>query len=154
MNRKFIQIISTFGIVFLFSTTLCSMLFAEGLTNPDFNNALSTNASVNFTEDFTTTTYLDPTSTAVGWGSGAITNDRDIALSALGFYPTLNPLRSIEAQGKRVYGVQYNVLSSVDSLNVFDISDPSDIQRTGVRGSMQWQMAIAVEGDVVYTGRG
>jgi len=130
------------------------MLFAEGLTNPDFNNALSTIASVNFTEDFTTTTYLDPTSTAVGWGSGTITNDRDIALSALGFYPTLNPLRAIEAQGKRVYGVQYNVLSSVDSLNVFDVSDPTDIQRTGVRGSMQYQMAIAVEGDVVYTGRG
>lgn len=150
MNRKFIQIISTLGIVLLVSTNLTFMLFAEGLTNPGSKNEFSTNATVNFTEDFTTTTYLDPTSTALGWGSGVITNERDIALSNLGFYGTLNPLRAIEAQGRRVYGVQYNTLSGVDSLNVFDISDPTDIRRTGVRGSMQYQMAIAVEGDVVF----
>jgi hypothetical protein len=153
MNRKFIQIISTLGIVWLVSTNLTFMLFTEGLTNPGSNNELRINASVNFTEDFTTTTYLDPTTTADGWGSGIVINERDIVLSALGFYETNNPLRAIEVQGRRVYGVQYNALVSTESLNVFDISDPANIMRTGFRTSMPGQMAIAVEGDAVYAGR-
>lgn len=153
MNRKFIQIISTLGIVLLVSTNLTFMLFAEGLTNPDFNNTLSKNASVSFTEDFTTTTYRDATTTAFGWGTGTVTNARVLGIAALGFIASTNPIRAMEVQGKRVYAAQYNPTSSMDSLNVYDISDPANIFRSGTRSTMQWLMSIAVEGDVVYGGR-
>ena len=154
MNRKFIQIVSTFGIIFLISTTLCSMLFAEGLTNPGSNNELSLDASVSFTEEFTTITYRDATTTAFGWGTGTITSARDLGIAALGFIASTNPIRDIEVQGKRAYAVQYNPTSGSESLNVFDISEPTNIRRTGYRNSHLQQMSIAVEGDAVYAGRG
>lgn len=154
MNRKFIQIISTFGIVLLVSTNLTVMLFADGLTNPGSNNELSTNATVNFTEDFTTTTYRDVTSSAFGWGTGSITNRRDLVITPLDFIASTNPIRAIEVQGKRVYAVQYNPSASAESLNVYDVSDPANIRRTGTRTSLSQLMSIAVEGDAVYAGRG
>lgn len=154
MNRKFIQIISTLGIVLLVSTNLTVMLFADGLTNPGSNNELSKDLSDNFTEDFTTITYRDATTTAFGWGTGTITNERNLVIAPLGFVASDNPIRAIEVQGKRAYAVQYNPVSSAYSLNLYDLSDPTDLWRTGFRGSMSYQMSIAVEGDAVYVGRG
>ncbi|MHA1210893.1 MAG: GGIII-like transmembrane region-containing protein [Candidatus Heimdallarchaeota archaeon] len=154
MNRNLKRFTITFGIVLLVSTNICSMLFTEGFTEPDFNNELIKAASENFTEDFTTTTFSDVTSTAFGWGSGTITNDRELAISPLGFMASENPIRAIDVQGKKAYAVQNNPSSPSYSLNIYDLSDPSDISRTGYRDSMSHQMAIAVEGDVVYAGRG
>jgi len=152
MNNKIKRFVISFSIVFLFSSMLCSVFFVGGLTNQG-KSSFSKNASDSFTEDFTTTTYKQPLSTAHGWGSGVITNARDYYLTNLDFYPTMYPLRAIEVQGKRVYGVQFHPSDLSESLNVFDITDPTDIKRTGVRSSMAGQAAIAVEGDAIFAGR-
>ncbi len=108
-----------------------------------------------FVEDFTSTTYRDGGSTdAFGWGMDTLTNNKNLTMTALDFEASLNPIRSIDVQGRKVYAVQYNPASTMESLNVYSINNPSNIYRTGFRSSLQRQMSIAVSGDYLFVGRG
>lgn len=108
-----------------------------------------------FVEDFTSTTYVDGGATnAWGWGMDTLTNNKNLTMTALDFEASLNPIKSIDVQGRKAYAVQYDSSSSTESLNVYSINDPSNIYRTGFRSSMRRQMSIAVSGDYLFVGRG
>jgi len=122
--------------------------------NPN-NTTFTTQSTDGFVEDFTDTVYRDtPATDAYGWGWDALTNAKNLSMVALDFEASLNPIRSIDVQGRKVYAVQYSSIAATESLNVYSINDPSDIYRTGFRNSLRRQMTIAVSGDYVFVGRG
>jgi hypothetical protein len=106
----------------------------------------------NYFEDFTTMTYLDsgPTN-AHGWGNGTITNPRTYIGQQLGFYATSDPVRSVEVQGRKAYiGVTANPGSQ--SLQILDLTDPSNIVQLSNRDAPTRTYDVHVEGDILYVG--
>jgi len=103
-------------------------------------------------EDFSDESYKDPSTTAWGWGSGTLTNTRDFSWDLLDFYATPSPVRGLAVQGRNVYVVQFND-SSYHTIGCYDINNPNDIVLLSERLSLQRTLAIAVDGDVGYTGR-
>jgi len=127
----------------------------NGETLNPVNTTFTTQSVEVFVENFTTDALEDAGATnAYGWGSGALTNSKNLSMTALDFEPSLNPVKSIDVQGRKVYAVQYNPSTSTESLNIYSINDPSNIYRTGFRDSMQEQISIAVSGDYIFAGRG
>ncbi|HUT79829.1 MAG TPA: GGIII-like transmembrane region-containing protein [Candidatus Bathyarchaeia archaeon] len=116
-------------------------------------NKYMTNNLVNYVEDFTTTTFQDPITDAVGWGTGTLTNPRDYVAEQLDFYETLYPVTSIDVQGRNAYYSCYNTTSSLYVINSLDINDPENLFYTSGRASLLGTRTIAVNGDTLYTGR-
>ncbi len=111
------------------------------------------NAVDSYLEDFTTTTVMNGSTTAFGWGSGTVTKDRNFTLSELDFYSTTLPVRGLAVQGRKAYVVQYGYLTSDHTISCFSIEDPSSINFLSERDSLSRTISVAVDGDVVYTGR-
>ncbi len=107
-----------------------------------------------FVEDFTSTTFRDGATNAYGWGTGTLTNRKNLTMSELDFEPSIHPIKSIDVQGRKAYAVQYNPTIALESLNIYSINDPSNIYRTGFRSSMRLLQTIAVSGDYIWTGVG
>lgn len=101
----------------LFPLTNIFTLTASGLNGSDIWNNLSPNGVVNYFEDFIDENYNDDSSTtAEGWGTGTIRNARDYAVEILDFYPTIQPVRGLDVQGRKAYIGGYNATHSTQTL--------------------------------------
>jgi hypothetical protein len=141
--------------LFLIALLPLSMMTTFGLAvmKPSENGNLLPAASASYVEDFTTTTFLEPTSSAFGWGTGTVTNARNISYATQDLFSTPDPITSIDVQGRRVYAATYNnTVASIDSICIFDIYDPTNIKKTSSRDSWNNMLTVAVDGDYLYGG--
>ncbi|MHA1514287.1 MAG: hypothetical protein ACTSPF_02020 [Candidatus Heimdallarchaeaceae archaeon] len=95
-------------LVFVFATSSITLTHVNGLVNDNSDTELSIVGLYN--EDFDYATYKDPITTAWGWGSGALTNERDFSWALLDFYNTPNQARSVDVQGRKVYVSQFKLM--------------------------------------------
>ncbi len=137
----------------LFPLTNIFTLTASGLNGNDIWNNLSPNGLVNYFEDFIDENYNDDSSTtAEGWGTGTIRNARDYAVEILDIYPTIQPVRGLDVQGRKAYIGGYNATDDAQTLLILNISDPANMELMSYRDSSEHIGPIKVDGDVVYTG--
>ncbi len=105
-----------------------------------------------YEDDFSTTTYRDGGSTtAEGWGTGAITSPRNFQIQSLDNYSAGYECRSIDVQGRRLYVTHYKPTGTF-SLDVLDITDPSNLFRLGYRSAASYITASEVDGQIMYIG--
>jgi hypothetical protein len=106
----------------------------------------------NYTEDFTSVTYLDagPT-TASGWGNGTLTSTRSLSGSQLSFIPTADPVTSIDVQGRKLYATQFTT-TIASGLSIYNITDPTSPILLDDRGASNYITQCVVDGDVMYIG--
>jgi len=140
------------GLVFLTVLfTSSNIILTSALVETMFPQ-ITTNDTDIFVEDFEDTTFKSPSTNAYGWGTGTVTNARNVSLIPLDFYPTKNPLRGIEVQGRKAYAVGYNSTSAIETLLAFNINDPVEIHLASYRSSLTELYSLAVSGDTLYGG--
>ena len=105
-----------------------------------------------FTDNFTTTDHKAHTSYASGWGNGAITKERNIAFAYKDYFATTNPITALAVQDRFVYANGYDDDNHIETLLVFNLSDPTDIQLTSHRDSLIGHYSLEVDGDKLYAG--
>ncbi len=137
-------------LVFVFATSSITSTHVNGLVNDNSDTELSIVGLYN--EDFDYETYKDPITTAWGWGSGALTNERDFSWALLDFYNTPNQARSVDVQGRKVYVSQFNAFTASNSIGCYNINDPSNILLMSERGSIPRTLTFVVDGDAGYAG--
>ncbi len=147
IKKKFI---ATLLLVGLFSLTTFFVPSFNGMNNNDLN--LTAQSTDSYVEDFTTTTYLDGASSAFGWGTGIVTNNRNFSLEFLDHYYTSSPVVDVEVQGMKAYLGMYNSSTSTQ-IAIVEISNPSDISLLGESSAWYETKAIAVEGDALWAGQ-
>jgi hypothetical protein len=116
---------------------------------PNFN----TSSSDVYIEDFTTTTYRDGSTTATGWGYGALTNTRNFSTLLLDLYPIPYPIVDIDVQGRKAYAAIHDEAPGIDSVGAFLINDPTNIIYTGGDSSWFYTKAVEANGDYLYAGQ-
>lgn len=137
----------------LFPLTNVFTLTAYGLNGNDIWNNLSPNGLVNYFEDFIDENNNDDSSTtADGWGTGTIRNARDYTIQILDFYPTIQPVRGLDVQGRKAYIGGFNTTDDLQTLLILNISDPANMELMSYRDSSEHIGPVKVDGDVVYTG--
>lgn len=139
-------------LVFFFATSSISSTHVNGLIDETSIFDLSCSGSDLYFEDFSTEAYKDPSTTALGWGAGALTNTRDFSWELLDFYNTTFPVRSVDVQGRKVYVSQFNNTDPSHSIGVYDINDPSNILLMSERASIIRTLTFVVDGDAGYAG--
>jgi hypothetical protein len=105
-------------------------------------------------EDFSTTTYEAPATTAEGWGTGTISNPRDYTITQLDFVATASDgaVWSLDAQGRKVYLILHKTGTGTNALRVYNISDPTDIQFLDGQHPFTVGTSAAVDGDIMFVG--
>ncbi|MCK5157861.1 MAG: hypothetical protein KAR08_01785, partial [Candidatus Heimdallarchaeota archaeon] len=151
MKSNKIRVSITLFLIALFPLSMMTT-FGLAVMKPTDSGELLPSASASYVEDFTTTTYLEPTSSAFGWGTGTVANARNISYATQDFYETPDPITGLDVQGRRVYAATNNVSSGPETLYIFDIYDPTDIKVTSTRGSWSNMLTVAVDGDILYGG--
>ena len=117
-------------------------------------NILQIKGSDTFDEDFTTTTYEAGTTTAWGWGTGAVTSERNFAATQMDFFPTSYAVSNIEIQGHKAFITTLNDVDATDNLKILDLTDPGDMREIASRDSLAYPYALGVSGDLFVTGLG
>lgn len=119
--------------------------------NDNRSNFYNTNASGFIYENFQTTLRKDPATTAFGWGTGALSNDRNFTWMLLDQFPTSAPVVDLDIQGRKAYvGLsQGNV--GTEHVQILDIEDPSDINLLSTVTDHDNLYSLAVDGDVMIT---
>ncbi len=104
-----------------------------------------------YEDDFSTTTYLDggPT-TAEGWGTGTLTSPRNYQILSLDNYTAGYQCRSLDVQGRKVYATHYS--GGASSIDLLDITDPSNVFRLDDRSAAASITASEVDGQIWYIG--
>ncbi|MBK5114673.1 MAG: hypothetical protein JJE41_13705 [Candidatus Heimdallarchaeota archaeon] len=154
MKSNKIRVTITLLLIALFPLSMMTT-FGMAVMKPPKNGELLPNASASYVEDFTTLTYLEPTSQAFGWGKGTVTNARNISYATQDLFATPDPITGLDVQGRRVYAASYNQsFVGPETLYIFDIYDPTDIKMTSSRDSWANMYSIAVDGDILYGGLG
>jgi hypothetical protein len=148
-----IRVTITLFLIALFPLSMMTT-FGMAVMKPPKNGELLPNASASYVEDFTTLTYLEPTSQAFGWGKGTVTNARNISYATQDLFATPDPITGLDVQGRRVYAASFNITSGPESLYIFDIYNPTNIKMTSSRGSWSNMYSIAIDGDILYGGLG
>ncbi|MHA1155666.1 MAG: hypothetical protein ACTSQK_06115 [Candidatus Heimdallarchaeota archaeon] len=151
INKKTILTLWVLG---LFSLTMIVVPSMNGTTNIFENNDYSTKTIGAFVEDFEDTTFMDGSTTAFGWGTGAITSDRNFSVELLDFYGTINPVVDVDVEGQKAYTTYYNEASFPESIGCYMVIDPYDIRLCSERVSWSSVLCLAADGDVLYTGKG
>ncbi|NHJ48577.1 MAG: hypothetical protein FK733_12400 [Asgard group archaeon] len=152
MNYRKLKIIIVLSfITLMFPVSFVSLV--AGSINPDYETAYTKMGTANFVEDFTTTSHRLGTSTASGWGIGALTNARNFTPSFLDHYVTTNPVYDLDMQGRRAYAGIYDNTVGIDSISIFDLSDPTSITKLGGDSTWIYTMAIEANGAYCYTGQ-
>lgn len=106
-----------------------------------------------YVEDFSTTTFNDAGATsAFGWGTGAISNNRNFTWVGLDYYYTASPVVDVDVQGRKAYIGMYNTGAS-DQIAILDINDPNIIRLLGTSSDHEKLRSLAVDGDVLFTGQ-
>ena len=136
--------------IFMLSSTILFTNVNGFVDESGLVNACSESGT--FDEDFTTEAYKDGSTTAWGWGTGVLTNERDFTWQILDFYNTTYQVRSVDVQGREVFVGQFDYNTAVDSISCYDINDPNSINLLSSRSSIERTLLIAVEGDLAYAG--
>jgi hypothetical protein len=148
-NKRLVIIAFCSLLIYLVALSSASVY---GVHSPSNTRGFSFLGTSSFNEDFSTTTYRDAGNTDVsGCGTGSITNPLIYTITPLDFYSTSYPVHSIDVQGRKVYAVVYSSLGTA-SIQVFNISDPTDIAQMGTRSASNYLISGEVEGDVYYVG--
>lgn len=93
-----------------------SMLLMVNAALP-LNDVLTPNAIGIYYDDFTTITNMNGVeTTAIGWGSGVITKDREFFWNLVDFYPTSAPVIDVDVQGRKIYTALYDEAASSTQL--------------------------------------
>jgi hypothetical protein len=101
-----------------------------------------------YDESFTTTTYQNLSqTTAIGWGSGSLTNSRMYSVQLLDTFPLPGAVRSIDVQGRTLY-VSVNLSTSTNAFRIFNINNPKNIKLMNSLGTWSFQEPIEVSGDI------
>ncbi|MHA1441473.1 MAG: hypothetical protein ACTSPK_06390, partial [Candidatus Heimdallarchaeota archaeon] len=127
-NKK--RVIISLWVLGLFSLTMFISPFISGYGKIFDNHPITINGLDTYVDDFSTTTYLDGSSTASGWGLGGVLNTRNYTWEHLDFSPTEYAAYGLAVQGRKAYVCCYNELSSFFSVHAFDLNDPENIYRT------------------------
>ncbi|MEA2070569.1 MAG: hypothetical protein U9O98_04690, partial [Asgard group archaeon] len=106
-----------------------------------------------YIEDFTTTTYKSGATNAFGWGTSTLSKRRNMTAQTLDFFPTADPVRSIDVQGRKAYFGIYNKSMGPPSMGVLDITRPDHLSAKGLSAAWPETTAVAINGDVFYTGQ-
>jgi hypothetical protein len=110
--------------------------------------------TTSYSEDFTTTTYLDAgETTASGWGDGALTTTRDLTVTHLSTYPTGWAVNDIAVQGRKAYLGVLTWSGSTQTARTVNITDPTAITLMGWRNIAPDVQSVAIHGDMLYVGR-
>ncbi|MHA1243723.1 MAG: LVIVD repeat-containing protein [Candidatus Heimdallarchaeota archaeon] len=149
-NKK--RVIISLWVLGLFSLTMFISPFISGYGKIFDNHPITINGLDTYVEDFSTTTYLDGSSTASGWGLGGVLNTRNYTWEHLDFSPTEYAAYGLAVQGRKAYVCCYNELSSFFSVQAFDLNDPANIYRTSYRDSISDAYTCEVDGDNFYIG--
>ncbi len=136
------------GVIFVLFLT--SFTQVNGLIDDNSDNKLSVTEVYN--EDFLDVLDKDPSTTAWGWGSGTLTNERNFSWELLDFYDTPYQARSVDVQGRKVYVSQFHPSDFAYSIGCYNINDPSNIILMSERGSIPRTLTFVVDGDVGYAG--
>jgi hypothetical protein len=116
-------------------------------------NDFTVSSSDVFIEDFTNKDYKDLSTTASGWGDGAITNTRNFSTSELDHYVLANPIVDIDVQGRKVYAAIHDETPGIDSIGAFYVNDPTNIAYTGGDNNWYYTKAVEANGDYLYAGQ-
>jgi len=145
---KLIIILSLFG-SFPLTLLVSDNVFAS---KPMFNNqSMSLNGIGNYFEDFTDQTYKSGATTAWGWGGGQLTNERNFSYITQDFYATSSVCKGIDIQGRKAY-IVVDHPTSVDSLEILDITSPAFMIQLSSRSSYSGMCSIAIHGNYLYSG--
>jgi len=143
----------------LCSLILISLVFSilglengNGETNQLINGKFSTLGTDSYTETFLTTTYADPSTTAWGWGIGALSIQRDYTLDILDVYPTNYPVKDIVVQGRKAYLACHNPSSSTETLQIVNLTNLYNMKLIGMRDSSAGMLSIDINGDTLIIG--
>ncbi|MBY8993837.1 MAG: hypothetical protein KGD59_04750 [Candidatus Heimdallarchaeota archaeon] len=137
----------------LFPLTNVFTLTAFGLNGNDIWNNLSPNGLVNYFEDFVDENYNDDSATtAEGWGTGTIRNALDFTVEILDFYPTIQPVRGLDVQGRKAYVGGYNTTYNAQTLLILNISDSANMELMSFRDYSSHVGPVKVDGDGAYIG--
>ncbi|MFW9923064.1 MAG: hypothetical protein ACFFDW_07215 [Candidatus Thorarchaeota archaeon] len=148
MNKKSTRL---FALFIISAFLLTSIIFqANGKTNT--NPIFGIEGSDTYFEDFTTDTYKDALTDAWGWNTGTLTGTRNFTLQVLDFYGTSNPIKAVEVQGRKAYVSTFSEVSTLDTLQIFNINNPNHIKLIETRDSSSFIYSLAVDGDVLYAG--
>ncbi|MEA2070542.1 MAG: hypothetical protein U9O98_04555, partial [Asgard group archaeon] len=98
-------------------------------------------------EDFSNDLYKDPL-TDVWWSSSTVTNRRNQSITSLDFIETKYPVSDLEVQGRKIYSVSYNTSSFSKTVNIYDITDPTNIRHLII--GMQIMELLVVQLMVMY----
>ena len=98
-------------------------------------------------EDFGSTTFLDGgATTASGWGSGSLTNTRNISVTTLGMYITGAICFDVDVHGRALFASVMDASLGAD-FQIFDISNPTTILPLAVLNGWAYQSVLEVSGD-------
>ncbi len=117
----------------------------------NYANNLTIEGTDSYVEDFTSVTYRSGSTTALGWGTGAVLAQRNSSFELLDFFPTEYPATGLAVQGRKAY-VNCYVDSSSYTLHAFDINNPNDIKRLSYRDSINTAYTCEVDGDYLAIG--
>jgi len=151
MNSKNKRIVLTLCVLGIFSLTNFVIPITLGIQDPSVNPAYTINGVGSYAEDFTSTTFMDVATTAFGWGSGIVTNTRDLECIIRDHYITDSPVVDVDVQGRKAYAALYNT-STTNSITILNINDIDDIKYLGAEDYFTHTTALAVEGDYLYSG--
>ncbi|MHA1927765.1 MAG: hypothetical protein ACTSV2_04190 [Candidatus Thorarchaeota archaeon] len=127
------------------SLIIITMLFATVLMTYGFPIPSVEAASDFYTEDFTTTTYLDDANTnATGWGDGSLTlaNKEPILMNT---FDTGAQAYDVCIDGQLAYVSTYG-----NGVRIVNISDPSQPEEIGNYSIHNKALNVDVEGDIAY----
>ncbi len=145
----------TLWVLTLFSLTMMIVPSTIGGTQTIFRKSdFSIKSTDSYFEDFATSTYKDGATTATGWGTGAITSDRNFSVELLDFYGTISPVVDVDVEGQKAYTAYYNEAAFPETIGCYMVIDPYNIRLCSERISWSSVLCLAAEGDVLYTGKG
>lgn len=154
MNKKIMHILIALVFIGLFPLATVFTFQASGSHNGTLKPYIVQTGTANYYEDFTSDTYKDPISSAWGWGTGTVTNTRDISFEILDYYATDSPVVDIEVQGRKAYIALFNTTYQ-PGVAIFNINNLSDIKLQGKQNTILWSetRALDVEGDILVAGQ-
>lgn len=145
------RILLTLMVLSLFSLSIISVPVAFGMQDDLYNNFLTTKGLGTYTDSFEDNVYRNGSITsAYGWGSGTISNARNMTWEFLDHFITTDPVVDLQVQGRKVYaGVNTPDLGGID-VYVLDINNPNNIRVLGTSSDHESLTALAVDGDIMF----
>lgn len=106
-----------------------------------------------YVEDFTNNSLEDNlVSDAPGWGTGVVTNQRQLSISQLDFYSTPSQIVDVAVQGRKVYATGLNTTGYMNSVYCFNVTDPANLEYMSHRDSIEGLLTGDIKGDIYYNG--